>query len=140
MYSDNVMLVGDAAGFPKPTSGGGIYTGLVSARAAANVGARALKSGNLSSRVLKDYERESLKDIGPELRNTFTVRKIYMGMTDNQVEDAFDILADPEIVAYISKHGDIDYPFKLAKGLLAKMPRLFRFFLPLIKGFVFDYR
>ena len=37
----NVMLVGDAAGQVKPTSGGGIYMGAVCAKLAGEVAARA---------------------------------------------------------------------------------------------------
>ena len=44
-YKNRTLFVGDAAGFPKPTSGGGIYTGIRSARHAAAVAARACEQG-----------------------------------------------------------------------------------------------
>lgn len=53
---DGALLVGDAAGFINPLTGGGIYNGLVSARLAAQTIDEALKLGDTSRRVLKVYE------------------------------------------------------------------------------------
>ena len=53
---DHAMVVGDAAGQVKPTSGGGIYTGLLAARHAAGTAIAALERGDLSSAALAPYE------------------------------------------------------------------------------------
>lgn len=137
MFDDNVMLVGDTAGLPKPVSGGGIYTGCVSAEHAAETAEYALKKGKYEKKYLKGYQKGVKKKLNNELKNTLALRKIYMEMTDENLETAFDVLEDPEVIDYISKHGDIDYPFKLGKKVLAKMPRLFKFVGPFLKGTVF---
>ena len=44
-YSDKLLLTGDAAGMANTTSGGGIYSGLISADAAFEVADKALQAG-----------------------------------------------------------------------------------------------
>jgi flavin-dependent dehydrogenase len=134
MYCDNVMLVGDTAGFPKPASGGGIYTGLISATCAAEAAQKAFEKDDFRDKVLKQYQKKALRKVGSDLRNSMILRKIYMGVTDEQIEDGFDLLHDEELIEYIVKHGDIDYPFRLGKKILTKMPRFFRFVGPFLKG------
>jgi flavin-dependent dehydrogenase len=54
---DGVLLVGDAAGFYDPFTGEGIFTALQGAELAAPVVARALDTGDTSTRALFDYTR-----------------------------------------------------------------------------------
>jgi len=67
-YSDRVLAVGDAAGQTKPTTGGGIYYGILSAKAAANTANLAFKTGDFSSATLRNYEKKWRKQIWPEVR------------------------------------------------------------------------
>ncbi len=53
---NGALLVGDAAGFVNPLTGGGIHSSLISARLAAGVIDEALKSGDLSRAGLRQYE------------------------------------------------------------------------------------
>ncbi len=55
--TDGVMLIGDAAAFINPITGGGIYFAILSARHAARIGAAAVKQGNTSRQALAAYER-----------------------------------------------------------------------------------
>src|SRR5262245_11808931 len=50
---DGVILVGDAAGFLDPFTGEGIYAALRSAEIAAEVGARAVRAGDVSTAALR---------------------------------------------------------------------------------------
>ena len=54
---DRILVVGDAAGQVKPTTGGGIYYSLLSSEIAADVLAGGLSTGDLSSRYLSNYQR-----------------------------------------------------------------------------------
>ena len=56
-------------------------------------------------------------------------------LRDDQLEDGFKLLGDPRIVEIISKHGDIDYPSKLAKMLFKKVPQLLKFARPYLRSF-----
>jgi len=59
-FANRVLAVGDAAGQTKPTTGGGIYYGLIGAKAAAQTVVKAFETGNFSSDILRGYEKESL--------------------------------------------------------------------------------
>ena len=54
---DGALLVGDAAGFINPLTGGGIHNGMISGELAAKTIQEALSTGNTSSAQLKIYER-----------------------------------------------------------------------------------
>ena len=60
-YGERLLVVGSAAGQVKPTTGGGIYYGLLCADIAANHLNRALKSDNLSAENLSSYQRSGGK-------------------------------------------------------------------------------
>src|SRR5262249_58859100 len=55
-YADRVLVVGDAAGLVKPTTGGGIYYSLLSAQWAAEAVGRAFDRGAFSTAPIGTYE------------------------------------------------------------------------------------
>jgi geranylgeranyl reductase family protein len=132
-YDDNVMIVGDAACQVKPTSGGGIFTGLVGAKHCGNTAVKALEKNDFSSKMLSNYQKLWYNEIGDELKNGMRLRKIFKNLSDPDFEKIFNILDDEEILALISKHGDIDYPSKIAK-ILFKKPKMLKLIGPLIKA------
>jgi flavin-dependent dehydrogenase len=60
VYTNNVMLVGDSAGFVDPFTGGGIELGMISGKNAAKVAAEAVKANDFSERFLSKYVDECL--------------------------------------------------------------------------------
>ena len=66
-YADRVLFCGDAGGFAKPTSGGGIYTGIRTAFHAAETAANCLEKNGFRESDLKLYEKLWNKEIGPDL-------------------------------------------------------------------------
>ncbi|MHA2431524.1 MAG: NAD(P)/FAD-dependent oxidoreductase [Promethearchaeota archaeon] len=67
LYGDNLMLVGDAAGFVSPISGEGIHPSVVSGNAAAETAINALENENISKEMLKYYK--SYPNIKKIIRN-----------------------------------------------------------------------
>ncbi|MBU3901944.1 MAG: NAD(P)/FAD-dependent oxidoreductase [Candidatus Thermoplasmatota archaeon] len=132
-YDDNVMIAGDAACQVKPTSGGGIFTGLVGAKHCGNTAVKALEKNDFSSKMLSAYQKLWYNEIGDELKNGMRLRKIFRKLSDSDFERIFNILDDEEILALISKHGDIDYPSRISK-ILFKKPKLLKLVGPLIKS------
>jgi digeranylgeranylglycerophospholipid reductase len=55
-YADNVMLIGDAGGFPCPLEAEGIYPAMVTGRAAATTAADAISAGDTSKEFLSKYD------------------------------------------------------------------------------------
>lgn len=56
LYSDNLMLIGDAAGFVNPISGEGITPGILSGKVAAETAIKALESDEISIHTLRNYK------------------------------------------------------------------------------------
>ncbi|MFX1378348.1 MAG: NAD(P)/FAD-dependent oxidoreductase [Promethearchaeota archaeon] len=56
LYSDNIMLIGDAAGFVNPISGEGICPSIASGKAAAETAINALRSEDISQQSLRNYK------------------------------------------------------------------------------------
>lgn len=55
VYRNNVLLVGDAAGFADPCTGSGIELGMISGKAAAEVAAEAIRKSDFSEKILHKY-------------------------------------------------------------------------------------
>lgn len=125
--SERVALVGDAAAQTKPTSGGGVYTGLACAGHLAEVASLALEEDDLSGPRMAEYHDRWYEDIGRELYVGWRLRKAFMHLSDAQVEELFRLLDDKELLAMVNSLGDIDYPSRLARPLLKKAPHLFKF-------------
>lgn len=132
-FDANVMLVGDAAAQVKPTSGGGIYPGLLCAQHCSSVAVDALKKDNFNIQTLKKYHKLWTADIGRELFLGMKFRKIFKNLTDKQMDKYIVKFQNPKITDVISKYGDIDYPSKLVKPLLKKAPTLLKLIPSVIK-------
>jgi flavin-dependent dehydrogenase len=133
-YSDNIMLVGDAASQVKPLSGGGIYTGLKGAIHCASVAVNALETENFTQNMLKTYKRKWDDDMGKEMKRAYLIRRIVRNLTDEQIEEGFDIFNDKKLLSLLNKKGDIDYPTNLALPVLKKAPKLMKFTGPIMKS------
>ena len=91
-YGDRLVVVGDAAGQVKPTTGGGIYFGHLGAQIAAEVLDVALSSDNLSADQLACYEKKWRAKMGKELSRGYGARWAYSKLSDRQIEGIFNAL------------------------------------------------
>ena len=130
---DNVMLVGDAAAQVKPTSGGGIYPGLVCATHCAAVAEKALRESRTDDRFLQHYHAQWTKEIGRELSLGMQFRRLFASLTDAQFDKYLEKLRNPKTLDVINTYGDIDYPSRLAFPLLRTSPSLLSLFPSLLK-------
>lgn len=137
LVADNVMLVGDAAGCAKPTSGGGIFMGCTSAHVAAKVAHDALAKGDLSARRLQRYKTELDRGVGRELRKAWWLRRAFLGLSDEDLDRLAKTFQDPLVRAVANRHGDIDFPSRMVWPLLAKRPGLLRYVWPALRGTLF---
>ncbi len=118
-YWKNMLIVGDAAGQVKATSGGGIYTGLRSAICAVKAIGNYLEGREGD---LKAYESCWKSIIGKELKRALYLHKIYRKMRDEDFNRIIKNLNDPEIIEVINKYGDIDYPSRVVWRVIRKKP------------------
>ena len=86
---ENVLLVGDAARVADPLSGAGIANSLITGEIAGRTAASAVRDGNSRS-TLKGYEREVRRTLGKELSYRARARKVYLKLTDEDLEAIFD--------------------------------------------------
>jgi flavin-dependent dehydrogenase len=68
IYSDRIVLLGDAAGTVSPITGEGMYYSMKSGEIAAEVINKAFQKSDFGEKVLSDYEKKLKKQIGSELR------------------------------------------------------------------------
>ncbi|UEC42221.1 MAG: Digeranylgeranylglycerophospholipid reductase [Methanothrix sp.] len=119
-----MIAVGDAAGQVKPTSGGGIYPGLVSAKIAGEVAAAAACEGDSSAARLCEYERRWRAALGRELRLGMIVHRMRAGMADCEMDDLVRHLAGREdLLRIIEEEGDIDRPSRAIRKVAPRMGR-----------------
>jgi geranylgeranyl reductase family protein len=96
-FGDRMVVVGDAAGQVKPTTGGGIYYGLLCADLAADTLHEAMDADDLSARRLANYERRWRKALARELRIGYLARRLYEKLSDGQIERIFDVIRSNNI-------------------------------------------
>ncbi len=109
----NVALLGDAALQIKPTTAGGIVFG--------GICAHALREALLSGR-LSDYEKVC-GEIRRQISFGMRFRRIFLGMSQDDVERVFEVLGSREAREIIEEQADFDDHVKTAKALL-KRPKL----------------
>ncbi len=126
-YTDNVMVVGDAACQAKATSGGGIFTSLHCADLAAQTALDALQKEDYSARIMHRYHKAWTKSIGKELRKDLAIHESYAKLTDAQFEELFEIFSDPEVLRIIEDTADIDFPSKIGWTLIRRDPRILKY-------------
>ena len=124
-YGKRTLFVGDAAGFAKPTSGGGVYTGVRSAEHAAEVAARCCEEDRFDDAALADYERRWQEDIGRELALGFRIFRLRQHLTPDDIDALCRAMGDPSVTEAILQYGDMDRPGNLIRELLKK-PALYR--------------
>jgi geranylgeranyl reductase family protein len=118
-YADNVLLVGDAAGHVKPTSGGGLYPLMVSSRLCAHTAMAALEKDDVSHRVLGEYQRGLDTALGPEMLREQALRRLFVTLTDRDVDAIIEVLQRDAFQRLVLRHGDIDLQGGMFMHLLA---------------------
>jgi geranylgeranyl reductase family protein len=132
-YKNRTLFVGDAAGFPKPTSGGGIYTGIRSARHAAAVAAIACEQETYEDAALAGYENRWQADFGRELVLGYRLFEMRQKMPAEDIDALLRALNTPSLLRTIEECGDMDRPGALIKKLLVN-PAVLRLVRPLLQA------
>lgn len=126
-YGDNILLVGDAARQVKPTSGGGIYTGLVAARHCAHVAIEALERGDFSESFLARYEAAWKAELGAELEKGIDLRRAFLSLSDKEIDELLTVLGTRLLRRVVGALGDIDAPSLVMEQLVRVAPMLRHF-------------
>lgn len=126
-YGYGTILVGDAAGQVKATSGGGVYPGLRAVECAHLAVRESLETGNQSEEFMKGYESCWRGTIGRELANALYIHSFYRKIRDDEFDRIVDELNREDMKRIINEYGDIDFPSRVVWKLLRRNPRLLKY-------------
>lgn len=117
-YSERALVVGDAAGQAKPTTGGGVVLGGLCASIAGKVAAMAVKAGDFSERFLSSYERKWKRLLGAEFSIMRKLRALLDAMPDEVLDMAFGMARLMRLAERIPEVADMDLQSSLLRGFL----------------------
>lgn len=128
-YCKRVIVAGDAAGQVKPTSGGGVYYGMICAQIAADVLKTALTENDFSERSLSEYQKGWQREIGRELRNGYIARRIYERFSNRLIDNLFDLSLKKGLHEIINESDDIAFDWHsraFSEIIRQAVPRMFK--------------
>ncbi len=100
-YADRLLVVGDAGGFAKPTTGGGIFYSLLTASLASETLIEAFQRERLDAGFLAGYERRWKQRLGRELSVAAWLRDVVTKLTDGEIAVVLRALAGEDAQALI---------------------------------------
>ena len=121
-YGERLLAIGDAAGLVKPTTGGGIYYGLVSASLAADVLTGALAADDLSATRLEPYERQWRERLADEFQAQLSLRRVAHRMTDDDIEQLFELARVDGVMPIVRRTASFNRHRHLILALLKHPP------------------
>ena len=96
-FASRVLVAGDAAGFAKPTTGGGIYYAILSGKISAETALEAAVNGDFSDEKLSTYEKRWKESFGNELRVGFYARLLYESLDDKSLNDLLELFSSERV-------------------------------------------
>jgi len=107
-FLDRILLVGDTAGQVKVTTGGGISYGVLCGDLAAATLDHAFRLGDLTERVLAEYERRWRHEIGVELRVGNFFRRLGGTLSDEQIDHLICAYHESDLPDLVKRQADFD--------------------------------
>jgi digeranylgeranylglycerophospholipid reductase len=120
---DRVLLLGDAAGMAKPTTGGGIGPGFRQIQCILDELVHAVENDTLSESELKVITKKPWDAMKREQDKARALRNLLVSDCDDATLDKhFNAFAHPDTLAIINEIGDIEKPVPLGMALLKQVP------------------
>lgn len=126
-YSDRLLVVGEAAGQIKTTTGGGIYYGLLGAEVAIETLQEAFRENRFNANFFSRYDQKWKGTVGEELRMGYYFRKLFSKLTDEQIEGLFDRMIQEDILNLAHREARFDWHKSLVLSIF-KIPTVRRIF------------
>jgi digeranylgeranylglycerophospholipid reductase len=109
-FGNRLLAVGEVAGQVKTTTHGGIYYGLIGARAAAETLKEALQHNELSAERLEAYEKRWRSLLESELEKGQILRGLFECLSDKQIDRLFSIARKNNLMKLVHKKARFDWP------------------------------
>lgn len=116
-HGDRLLVVGDAGGFTKPTTGGGIFYSLLTGALAAEVLVEGFGAGRLDAAFLARYERRWQARLGGELRAGDWLRQLVSRCTDAEVDRLVRAFASEEVRRVVRRTARFNWHRKVIVAL-----------------------
>lgn len=107
-WMDRLLVVGDAAGQVKVTTGGGISYGILCGDIAASTLDTAFRLGDLGGGVLAEYERRWRQEIGLELRVGSFFRRLGGMLSDEQIDRLIRAYHESDLPQLVRRWADFE--------------------------------
>ncbi len=117
-YGARLLAAGDAAGLVKPTTGGGIYYGLISGQIAADVLSPALREDDLSEVRLHAYQESWQSRLGSEIRIGLKFRALASRLSDRAIDALVELARIDGLVPLLKQTADFNWHAGSALALL----------------------
>lgn len=120
---ERVMLLGDAAGMAKPTTGGGIGPGFHQIQCILTPLVDAVNKNDLSESRLRAITKKPWEAMKKEQDRARALRNLLVSdCSDNKLDQHFMNFAHPDTLQLINEVGDIEKPVPLGMALLRNVP------------------
>jgi len=115
-YAERVIIVGEAAGQVKTTTGGGIYFGLLCSEMAAGTIMKAFRCGDFSAKMFKEYEANWKMTLEPEVKAGIILRNLFSRLSDSQIDFLVNLAKSDGILPHI-KISNFDWQKDIIRSL-----------------------
>ncbi len=127
-YTDRILVVGKAAGQIKPTTGGGIYYGLLCADIAADTLHQAFQAHDFSESRLASYQKRWRARLGKELQVGYWAHRLYEKLDNRQIERLHNFVSNSGMPHFIAEMDNLSFDWhselilKILKHLAVTIP------------------
>jgi geranylgeranyl reductase family protein len=122
-HKDGLMVVGDAAGQVKPTTGGGVIMGGTAARIAGRTATRALEQNDATSDTLGTYTKSWKAAILRELQTMYVAQRGISSLSDKGLDILVTESRDAGLFEIVEREGDMDRQMSVITRLV-RDPRM----------------
>jgi digeranylgeranylglycerophospholipid reductase len=112
-YADGFLAVGDCASQVKPTTGGGVIFGLTAAKEAAEVASVALQQGDVSSKILQEYQRRCDSLLNFDFRVMLRLRRFLDSLSDERLDEMLRVCGKLGVDKAMRDVDEIDFQGKM---------------------------
>lgn len=131
-YTDNFLVIGDAAGQIKPTTGGGVIVGGLCAQIAGETAAKAIQLERYDAKMLSEYQQRWKSLLRKDFLAMKWSRLFFNTLEDPDINRLFKQLVSSPIISNIKDNADMDLQAKAIfsgltqinlLGLLSLLPK-----------------
>ncbi|RJS85296.1 NAD(P)/FAD-dependent oxidoreductase [Candidatus Bathyarchaeota archaeon] len=131
-FVNRLLIVGDAAGQVKPTTGGGVILGGLCGTIAGKIAAEAVNLRKFDENFLRLYEESWRRELGREFKYMLWARRILNALSDHMIDKGFELIIKEGLHETISYKGDMDFQSSVILELLRRR-RILRMLIPLLR-------